>query len=93
MKKAKQLDDPIRDFFAGDLQLPGIEPKMVAHVWPVTVTSHAFPHMELIVEVLDRRLRDEGYLQQGRVGWLGIASAEELFFCDGSWSRASRFSR
>ncbi len=91
VKKAKQLDDSIRDFFAGDLQLPRIDPKMVAHVWPVIVTSHAFPHMELIVEVLERRLRDEGYLQQERVGRLGIVSAEELFFCEGFMEQGKSF--
>jgi hypothetical protein len=91
VKKAKQLDHSIRDFFAGDLELPGIDRATVSHVWPVIVTSHAFPHMELIVDVLERRLRDAGYLQQERVGRLAMVSAEELFFCEGFMQQGKSF--
>ncbi len=81
--KARQLDHCIRDFFDDELKLPAIDPALVAHAWPVLVTSHAFPHMEYILREVDRRIRAKGYLKHERVGSLAIVSAEELFFCEG----------
>jgi hypothetical protein len=81
--KARQLDRSIRDFFDGALALPANDPALVAHAWPVLVTSHAFPHMDYILREVDRRIRAKGYLQYERVGSLAIVSAEELFFCEG----------
>ena len=44
--KARQLDQCIEAFFAGEFEVPGVDPVTVAHVWPLIVTSHPFPQME-----------------------------------------------
>ncbi|MGH2911799.1 MAG: hypothetical protein ACRDJ3_04915, partial [Solirubrobacteraceae bacterium] len=72
VKKAKQLDRSIRDFFTGKLKIQGIDPEMVSYAWPVIVTSHPFPHMEFVIDEVERQARMEGYLQHERVGRLAI---------------------
>ena len=87
LKKAKQLDQSINDFLAGILDLPSNEPTTTSRVWPVIVTSHAIPHMELIIAALEQWIRNEGYLTDARIGHLAIISAEELFFCEGAMQK------
>jgi hypothetical protein len=89
IKKAKQLEDSISDFFAGVLELPGIDPATTTRVWPVIVTSHAIPHMEMITTLLERWVAQKGYLTGPKVGRLAIISAEELFFCEGAMQSGS----
>ncbi len=91
VEKTRQLDQSIRDFFNEDLRLPAIDPALVAHAWPVLVTSHAFPHMDYILAEVDRLIREKGYLQHERVGSLAIVSAEELFFCEGFMQKGTSF--
>jgi hypothetical protein len=91
VKKAKQLDENIHAFFAEELELPGVAPSIVAHAWPVIVTSHPFPHREHIIETVERRVREAGHLQDERIGTLSIVSAEELFFCEGFMQRGRSF--
>lgn len=91
VEKTRQLDQSIRDFFDKDLKLPATDPALVAHAWPVLVTSHAFPHMDYILREVDRLIREKGYLQHERVGSLAIVSAEELFFCEGFMEKGTTF--
>jgi hypothetical protein len=91
IKKTKQLDENIRAFFAGELELPGVAPSIIAHVWPVIVTSHPFPHREHIIEAIEKRVHEAGYLQDERIGTLSIVSAEELFFCEGFMQQGRSF--
>lgn len=81
--KARQLDQCIEAFFAGEFEVPGVDPSTVAHVWPVIVTSHAFPHMAGIIAKTEDLVCAAGHLQGDRVGHLAIVSAEDLFFCEG----------
>ncbi len=87
IKKAEQLDRSINDFLSRILKLPGIDPTTTSRVWPVIVTSHAVPHMELIVTDLERWIRHEKYFTDPRIGRLAIISAEELFFCEGAMQK------
>jgi hypothetical protein len=89
--KAKQLDQCIEAFFDGDFEVPGIDPTTVAHVWPVIVTSHPFPHMAAIIAKTEKLVRDAGHLQAERVGQLAIVSAEDLFFCEGFMQQGRTF--
>jgi hypothetical protein len=77
IKKTKQLDRSINDFLTGILDLPGIDPITTSQVWPVIVTSHEIPHMELIIADLEQWIREKEYL----------ISAEELFFCEGAMQK------
>jgi hypothetical protein len=83
VNKAKQLDQNIRDYLAGELVLPNSDPALVSHAWPVIVTSHSFPHADYVTNYVLARVREEGYLQGDKVGDLAVVSAEELFFCEG----------
>jgi hypothetical protein len=91
VEKTRQLDRSIRDFFNGDLKLPATDPVLVAHVWPVLVTSHSFPHMDYILREVDRRIHEKEFLQHDRIGSLAIVSAEELFFCEGFMQKGTSF--
>jgi hypothetical protein len=91
VKKTKQLDRSIRDFFNGELKLPAIDPALVAHAWPVLLTSHPFPHTDYILREVDSRIREKRFLQQERVGSLAIVSADELFFCEGFMQKGTSF--
>jgi hypothetical protein len=91
VKKAGQLDQNIHAFFAGELQLSGVDPAIVAHAWPVIVTSHPFPHRERIIDAVLACVRREGHLTDGRIGGLSIVSAEELFFCEGFMQQGKSF--
>jgi hypothetical protein len=83
VRKARQLDRNIHDFLNGQLQIDGVDPALVSHVWPVIVTSHTFPHAETIMEEVSRIVAAEGYLRHPKAGHLAIISAEDLFFCEG----------
>ena len=91
VEKARQLDESIAAFFTDDLVLPGVDPAIVSQVWPVIVTSHPFPHRELITRTVEARVRDAGYLCGERVAGLAIISAEELFFCEGFMQQGATF--
>ncbi len=91
IKKTKQLDENIHAFFASELELPGVAPSIVAHAWPVIVTSHPFPHREHIIETIETRVCEAGYLQDERIGTLSVISAEELFFCEGFMQQGRSF--
>lgn len=91
VEKTKQLDRSIKDFFNGELKLPAIDPVLVAHAWPVLLTSHPFPHTDYILREVDSRIREKRFLQQERVGSLAIVSADELFFCEGFMQKGTSF--
>ena len=91
VEKARQLDWCIQAFFDRELELPGVDPATVAHVWPVIVTSHPFPHRERIIATVADQVRKAGYLQGERVGGLAMVSAEELFFCEGFMQQGRTF--
>jgi hypothetical protein len=87
IKKTEQLDRSITDFFTRKLVLPGIDLATTSRVWPVIVTSHEIPHMELIIADLEQWIREKEYLTDARIGRLAIISAEELFFCEGAMQK------
>lgn len=89
--KAEQLDRSIRDFREGKLILEGIESIQTGKIWPVIVTSHAFPLREEISLAIDEALREAGHLQHPKVAPLSILSAEELFFCEGFMQQGETF--
>jgi hypothetical protein len=91
VEKARQLDQCIQAFFDRKLELPGVDPATVAHVWPVIVTSHPFPHRECIIAAVEKQVRKAGHLQGERIGGLAIVSAEELFFCEGFMQQGRTF--
>jgi hypothetical protein len=91
VEKARQLDESIAAFFTGDLVLPGVDPATVSRVWPVIVTSHPFPHRELITRTVEALVRNAGHLRAERVAGLAIVSAEELFFCEGFMQQGATF--
>jgi hypothetical protein len=71
IKKTEQFDRSIPDFLAGILDLPGIDPITASQVWPVIVTSHEVPHMELIIGRLaiisaEEPFFCEGAMQKGK---------------------------
>lgn len=85
--KAGQLDRSIHDFLDGKLALDGIDPATAKRVWPVIVTSHAFPLRDQIDVAITERLAAAGHLQDQRIAPLAVISAEELFFCEGFMER------
>jgi hypothetical protein len=91
VEKARQLDQCIQAFFDRELELPGVDPATVAHVWPVIVASHPFPHRERIIAAVEKQVRKAGHLQGERIGGLAIVSAEELFFCEGFMQQGRTF--
>ncbi len=91
VKKTEQLDRSIQDFFNRRLELPAIDPALVAHAWPVLLTSHPFPHTDYVLRAVDSRIREKSFLQQERVGSLAIVSADELFFCEGFMQKGTSF--
>lgn len=91
VRKARQLGHSIRDFFAGDLRLPGVDPCAVDHAWPVIVASHDFPHADTVVEEVDARVAGIADLRDERIGQLAILSAEDLFFCEGFMQQGRSF--
>ncbi len=89
--KAEQLDRSIADFREGKLILTGIDPLAAGKIWPVIVTSHAFPLRNEISLAVDVALQDAGPLQHPKIAPLSILSAEELFFCEGFMQRGETF--
>jgi hypothetical protein len=89
--KAKQLDKSINDFFEGELALCGLDPDVVRRAWPVIATSHSLPHAPTLLEEIERRVEDAGWLRDERIRQLAIISAEELFFCEGFMERGRSF--
>jgi len=85
--KARQLDRSIHDFLDGKLILDEIDPATASRIWPVIVTSHAFPLRDQIDVAITERLTDAGFLQDDRIAPLAVISAEELFFCEGFMER------
>lgn len=85
--KAGQLDRSIQDFLDGKLLLYEIDPTTAKRVWPVIVTSHAFPLRDQINIAIEERLAAAGHLQDQRIAPLAVISAEELFFCEGFMER------
>ena len=81
--KARQLHRCIDDFLTGALEVNGIDPAIVYRIWPVILTSHAFPHAETVMDEVRDALVAEGLLHQDTVDELAIVSAEDLFFCEG----------
>jgi hypothetical protein len=91
IEKAKQLDERIEEFFAGEMVLQGIDPGAVRRAWPVVVTSHDFPHRDTIIEQVEAWLSEAGVFQNQRIGELAVVSAEELAFCEGHMERGRSF--
>lgn len=89
--KAEQLDRSITDFREGELVVEGIDPATAGKIWPVIVTSHAFPLRNEIDLAVEAALREAGFLQNRKVAPLSILSAEELFFCEGFMQRGETF--
>jgi hypothetical protein len=87
ISKAGQLDKSIHDFLDGKLILDEIDPATASRIWPVIVTSHAFPVRDEIDTAISERLAVAGYLQDERIAPLAVISAEELFFCEGFMER------
>jgi hypothetical protein len=85
--KARQLDRSIHDFLDGRLVLDEIDPATARRIWPVIVTSHAFPLRDQIDIAIRERLARAGLLQDERIAPLAVLSAEELFFCEGFMER------
>jgi hypothetical protein len=76
---------------ASSSAVSAVDPATVAHVWPVIVTSHPFPHRECIIAAVEKQVRKAGHLQGERIGGLAIVSAEELFFCEGFMQQGRTF--
>jgi hypothetical protein len=89
--KAKQLDKSITDFFEGQLEVNGADRSVVRRAWPVIVTSHSLPHAPTLLEAIEERVEDAGWLRDERVAPLAIISAEELFFCEGFMENGRSF--
>ena len=89
--KAEQLDRSIADFRGGELIVEGIDPATAGKIWPVIVTSHAFPLRSEINVAVEAALRKAGFLQHSKIAPLSILSAEELFFCEGFMQRGETF--
>ena len=89
--KAGQLDKSITAFLEGCLRIEGIDPAITQKVWPVIVTSHAFPIRDSIDEEIRHGLAVEGHLEAMKIAPLAIVSAEELFFCEGFMERGESF--
>ncbi|MBS1675803.1 MAG: hypothetical protein JST08_00310 [Actinobacteria bacterium] len=89
--KAEQLDTSIGAFLDGRLVIDEIDPATATRIWPVIVTSHAFPLRDEIDRVITKRLTMDGYLQGEKIAPLAILSAEELFFCEGFMERGESF--
>ncbi len=89
--KAGQLEVSIQAFLDGQLAIDGIDPASTKRIWPVIVTSHAFPFRDEIDRAITERLATEGHLQGEKTGPLAILSAEELFFCEGFMERGESF--
>lgn len=87
IEKARQLDRSIHDFLNGKLVLDEIDPATANRIWPVIVTSHAFPLRDEIDAAIRERLAAARYLQNERIAPLAVISAEELFFCEGFMER------
>ncbi len=83
IEKAEQLETSIVHFESGDLEIEGIDPDAVGKIWPVIVSSSAFPHRDTINTAVEEKLAESGFLQGERVAPLALISAEELFFCEG----------
>jgi hypothetical protein len=81
--KARQLNRCIDDYLNGDLKLVGTEPATTDRIWPIILTSHAFPHAETVLDAVREALHADRLLMQDKVGPLAIVSAEDLFFCEG----------
>ncbi|MBS1894900.1 MAG: hypothetical protein JST59_26675 [Actinobacteria bacterium] len=91
IEKARQLDTSIKDFFDEKLAIDDMDPAITRRVWPVIVTSHAFPLRDEISEAITDGLAAAGYLQCERIAPLAIVSAEELFFCEGFMEQGESF--
>jgi hypothetical protein len=91
IEKARQLDTSIKDFLDGKLAIDGMDPTITRRVWPVIVTSHAFPLRDEICVAITDGLAAAGYLQCERIAPLAILSAEELFFCEGLMEQGENF--
>jgi hypothetical protein len=89
--KARQLDASIRDFLTGELRLDGCDPTTSREVWPVIVTSHAFPSTGTVSGETERQVDALGYLTSDRIAPLAVISAEELCFCEGFMERGKTF--
>ena len=83
IEKARQLDTSIKDFLDGRLVIDGIDPTTTRRIWPVIVTSHAFPLRDEIDAAITAALAAAGHLRDGKIAPLAVVSAEELFFCEG----------
>jgi hypothetical protein len=89
--KAGQLEASIEAFLSGRLVIDGIDPTSTKRIWPVIVTSHAFPFRDEIDRAITERLVTAGHLQGEKIAPLAIVSAEELFFCEGFMERGESF--
>lgn len=89
--KAGQLETSIEAFLSGRLVINGIDPISTKRIWPVIVTSHAFPFRDEIDKAIAERLAAAGHLRGERIAPLAIVSAEELFFCEGFMERGESF--
>ncbi len=91
IEKARQLDASIKDFLDGKLAIDDMDPTITRRVWPVVVTSHAFPLRDEISVAITDGLAAAGYLQCEKIAPLAILSAEELFFCEGFMEQGESF--
>lgn len=91
IEKARQLDTSVKDFLDGKLAIDEMDPTLTRRVWPVIVTSHAFPLRDEINLAISDGLIAAGYLQSERIAPLAIISAEELFFCEGFMEKGESF--
>jgi hypothetical protein len=89
--KAGQLAVSIEAFLDGRLVIDEIDPASTKRIWPVIVTSHAFPVRDEIDRAITERLLAAGHLRGEKVAPLAIVSAEELFFCEGFMERGESF--
>lgn len=91
IEKAGQLETSINDFLEGRLAMADIDPATTRRIWPVIVTSHAFPFRDEINLTITERLATAGHLQAEKIAPLAILSAEELFFCEGFMEQGESF--
>ena len=88
IEKARQLDTSIKDFLDGKLAIDDVDPTITRRVWPVIVTSHAFPLRDEISVAITDALGAAGYLQCERVAPLAILWQRSFSSVRGSWNRA-----
>jgi hypothetical protein len=79
LAQAKQLDGRIADFRAGAYTINGLGPSDIDEIIPVAVTHQSIHGWAATRRYIDRRLREQGHLQNGpRLEIISLAELETL---------------